>query len=220
MPRLATLERSMSAANRVRPEAAKSSSSAAQVPATTSPATPDEHAASSSAESDLADRVAALEAHLSRDTPAEAASSLKPVKSLGLRSDLSTAGANSTQRLQSDSGLREQLSQLQQQIEAVSGGKANKADLDALQLRVAVLGSSSGGTGCSNGLANGSSGSGGSSGNKNDGGITGGSAAGASRGATDTGTHFKPAHCWCFCHFSFDLSHMQSHEHVVSPNWL
>lgn len=47
---------------------------------------------------------------------------------------------------QSDSALKEQLSQLQQQIEALMSGKANKADLDALQLHAAVVGGGSSGS--------------------------------------------------------------------------
>ena len=71
--------------------------------------------------------------------------SLKPIKSLGLGSNPSLAGGNSAQLVQSDSALREQLSQLQQQIEALMSGKANKADLDSLQLHAAMMGGGSNG---------------------------------------------------------------------------
>ena len=100
---------------------------------------------SSSSESDVADRLAALEAQLSQLRQPDTISSLKSIKSLGVGSNPSLAGGNSVQLVQSDSALREQLSQLQQDVDALMSSKANKADLDSLQLHAAILGGGSSG---------------------------------------------------------------------------
>lgn len=147
--RLATLERSMSAAHKATCVTRRSTSIAATALPSSSLA-----AASipgSSVDSDIAERVAALEAQLSQ---------LRlPVSGLSLGHDSQNpAGVSSTQPGQADSAqLTERLSQLQQQVEALTINKANKADLEALQLRAAVLGG--GGTGSGGGDSNGSGGS-------------------------------------------------------------
>ncbi len=157
--RLATLERSMSAAHKATCVTRRSTSIAATALPSSSLA-----AASipgSSVDSDIAERVAALEAQLSQ---------LRlPVSGLSLGHDSQNpAGVSSTQPGQADSAqLTERLSQLQQQVEALTINKANKADLEALQLRAAVLGG--GGTGSGGGDSNGSSGSSGSGGSNSDG---------------------------------------------------
>ncbi len=171
--RLATLERSMSAANKTTRVTSRSTSIAATALPSSSLA-----AASipgSSVESDIAERVAALEAQLSQ---------LRlPVSGSSLGHDSQNpAGVSSTQPEQAGSAqLTEGLSQLQQQIEALTTNKANKADLEALQLRAAVLGG--GGAGSGSGDSNGS---GGSSGN-GDSNSNGNAAMG--NGGAATGTH-------------------------------
>ena len=145
--RLATIERFMSAANKLTDRVSASGlSNAALVVLPSSHA--GDRTSSSSAESDLVDRVAALEAQLSQLRQPDSffncsIPSLKSIKSLGLVSNPSLAGGNSAQLVQSDSALRECLSQLQQQIDALMSGKANKADLDSLQLHAAILGGGS-----------------------------------------------------------------------------
>ena len=124
----------MLAANKV--TARRTSSNAAVVPSA-----PHVAGATSSDGSDLTDRVAALEAHLSQLRQLESIPSLRSIKSSGL----SITAANSSQIVQGDSALREQLSELQQQIEALMTSKASKADLDSFQLHAAVLGGGSGG---------------------------------------------------------------------------
>ena len=142
--RLATLERSMPAANKLtRGTSRRTTSSAALVaPLSTHAGGP---TSSSSAESDIADRLAALEAQLSQLRQPDTFSSSRSINSLGLGSLPSLAGANSAQLVQSDSALKELLSQLQQQIDALMSSKANKADLDSLQLHAAILGGGSSG---------------------------------------------------------------------------
>lgn len=125
----------------------------------------------SSVDSDIAERVTALEAQLSQ---------LRlPVSGSPLSQDSQNpAGVSSTQPEQAGSALlTERLSQLQQQIEALTIDKANKADLEALQLRAAVLGGGGSGSGDSNGNV-GSSGSGGSNSDKNTAMSNGGAATG------------------------------------------
>ena len=140
--RLATIERFMSAANKLTDRVSASGlSNAALVVLPSSHA--GDRTSSSSAESDLVDRVAALEAQLSQLRQPDSIPSLKSIKSLGLVSNPSLAGGNSAQLVQSDSALRECLSQLQQQIDVLMSGKANKADLDSLQLHAAILGGGS-----------------------------------------------------------------------------
>ncbi|DBA79439.1 TPA: hypothetical protein ACH3X2_007713 [Trebouxia sp. C0005] len=161
--RLATLERSMSAANKATRVTRRSTSIAATALPSSSPA-----AASipgSSVDSDIAGRVAALEAQLSQ---------LRlPVSGLSLgHESQSPAGVSSTPPEQAGSAqLTERLSQLQQQIEVLTTNKANKADLEALQLRAAVLGGGVAGSG--SGDSNGSSGSSGSGGSNGSGGSSG-----------------------------------------------
>ncbi len=153
--RLATLERSMSAAKKTTPVTTRSTSIAATALPSSSLA-----AASipgSSVKSDIAERVAALESQLSQ---------LRlPVSGLSLGQDSQNpAGVSSTQPEQAGSAqLTERLSQLQQQIEALKINKANKADLEALQLRAAVLGGggTASGSGGSNSDASGAMGDGG-----------------------------------------------------------
>ena len=171
--RLAALERSMSAANKATPVTRRSTSIAAMALPSSSLA-----AASipgSSVDSDIAERVAALEAQLSQ---------LRlPVSGSSLGHDSQNpAGVSSTQPEQAGSAqLTERLSQLQQQIDALTINKANKADLEALQLRAAVLGG--GGTGSGSGVSNGSGGSSGSGGSNSDGN------AAMGNGGAATGTH-------------------------------
>ena len=156
--RLATLERSLSIAHKTAPSARQSTSIAASssVVASLSPPTGLDDSAASSPAPDLADRVAALEARLSGLRQIESPQGLRSSRSAGVGSSPSSAGTASAQLLQSDSALKEQMSQLQQQIEALVSGKANKADVEALQLHAAVLGSGSsvsaaGGSGGSSG---------------------------------------------------------------------
>ena len=151
--RLATLERSISAANKLTRGASGTTTSNAAVLVLPS-SRPGGPTSSSSAESDVADRVAALEAQLSQLRQPETISSLRSIKSLGIGSNLSLAGGNQAQLVQSNSAVREQLSQLQQQIEALMSGKANKADLDSLQLHAAILGGGSSGGAVAKGDSN------------------------------------------------------------------
>lgn len=171
--RLATLERSMSAAKKATRVTTRSTSSAATALPSSSLA-----AASipgSSVDSDIAERVAALEAQLSQLR-------LPVSGSLPGHDSQSPAGVSSTQPEQAGSAqLTERLSQLQQQIEALTTNKANKADLEALQLRAAVLGN--GGTGSGSGDSNGSGGSSGSGGSNSD------ANAAMGNGGAATGTH-------------------------------
>ena len=171
--RLATLERSMSAAHKATRVTRRSTSIAATALPSSSLA-----AASipgSSVDSDIADRVAALEAQLSQ---------LRlPVSGLSLSHDSKNpAGVSSTQPEQAGSAqLSERLSQLQQQVEALTTNKANKADLEALQLRAAVLGGD--GTGSGSGDSSNSGGSSGSGGSNSD------ANAAMGNGGAATGTH-------------------------------
>ncbi|KAL0040320.1 hypothetical protein WJX77_003396 [Trebouxia sp. C0004] len=90
-------------------------------------------------------------------------------------------GVSSTQPEQADSAqLTKRLSQLQQQIEALTINKANKADLEALQLHAAVLGG--GGTGSGSGDINGSGGSSGSGCSHSDGSAAMGNGGAVTRG--------------------------------------
>lgn len=183
--RLATLERSMSAANKATRVTRRSTSIAATALPSSSPA-----AASipgSSVDSDIAGRVAALEAQLSQ---------LRlPVSGLSLgHESQSPAGVSSTPPEQAGSAqLTERLSQLQQQIEVLTTNKANKADLEALQLRAAVLGG--GVVGSGSGDSNGSSGSSGSGGSNGSGGSSGSGGSNINEntamgnGGAVTGTH-------------------------------
>ena len=142
--RLATLERSILAANKETNGASgRSKSNAALLILPSSHA--DGPTSSSSAESDIANRVAALEDQLSQLRQPDTISSLRSIKSLGLGSHPSLAAGNLAQLVQSDSAVKEQLSQLQQQIEALVSGKADKADVDSLQLHAAILGGGSSG---------------------------------------------------------------------------
>lgn len=122
-----------------------SSSAAVAVPSSSQADGP--QSSSSVSDSSFADRLAAIEAQLSQLRQPEMIPSLRSNKSLGLGSSPSVPGANLTQLVQSDSALKEQLSQLQQQIELLVSGKADKADLEALQLHAAVLGGGSSGRG-------------------------------------------------------------------------
>jgi uncharacterized protein with LGFP repeats len=176
--RLATLERSMSAANKATCVTSRSTSIAATALPSSSLA-----AASNpgfSVDSDIAERVAALEAQLSQ---------LRlPVSGLSLGHDSQNpAGVSSIQPEQAGSAqLTDRLSQLQQQIEALTIDKANKADLEALQLRTAVLGG--GGIGSGSGDSNSSGGSSGRGGSNSD-----GNAAMGNNGAA-TGMHHLHVH--------------------------
>ena len=151
--RLATLERSMSAAKKLTHGASGTTTSNAAVLVLPS-SRAGGPTSSSSAESDVADKVAALEAQLSQLRQPETISSLRSIKSLGIGSNLSSAGGNPAQLMHSDSAVREQLSQLQEQIEALMSGKANKADLDSLQLHAAILGDGSSGGAVAEGNSN------------------------------------------------------------------
>ena len=192
--RLATLERSMSAANKMTSGARRTTSNAAVPLTSSSYGGTGGPPSSSSNGADLADRVAVLEAQLSQFKQSESPG-VTSVKSLGLRSNPSLA--NSAQLAQSDSALREQLSQLQQQFEALMSGKANKADVEALQLHAAMVsgGSSLTSTGGSRGKSISTSSSGGGSGSNgidSSGGVNiadaGKGAAGTGNGASDAGT--------------------------------
>ncbi len=169
--RLATLEQSVSAANKLTPFARRTTSFAASALPSSSlaPGVP-----GSTGDSDIAERVAALEIQLTQlRQPNPSITSLKSLS----RESVSSAGLNPAEPMQINSALlTDRLNGLQQQIEALTAGKANKADLEALQLRAAVLGSgSSGGS---------SGGSGGSSGNG--GGATTGGSSDAGKAADDS----------------------------------
>lgn len=117
------------------------------------PASSSSTAASSPADSDLSNRVAALESDFSRlsqrlpsvQMPGATSSSgfsAQPVQLSSTGSEpaqpqrLSLAGPESAQRVQSDAAV---LGQLQAQIDAMKITKADKADLEALQLRAAAM---------------------------------------------------------------------------------
>ena len=188
--RLATLERSMSAANKATRVTRRSTSIAATALPSSSPAAAS--SLGSSVDSDIAGRVAALEAQLSR---------LRlPVSGSSLGHDSQNpAEVSSTLREQAGSAqLTERLSQLQQQIEALTINKANKADLEALQLRAAVLGG--GGTGSGSGDSNNSGGSSGSGGSNSDANAAMGNV-GAVTGTSSAAHHFEPV-ASCFCRYS------------------
>ena len=176
--RLATLERSMSAANKATCVTSRSTSIAATALPSSSLAAPSNPGFS--VDSDIAERVAALEAQLSQ---------LRlPVSGSSLGHDSQNpAGVSSIQPEQAGSAqLTDRLSQLQQQIEALTIDKANKADLEALQLRTAVLGG--GGIGSGSGDSNSSGGSSGRGGSNSD-----GNAAMGNNGAA-TGMHHLHVH--------------------------
>lgn len=150
----------MSAANKMTPVTRRTTTMAGSAFPPSALAAAD--GSSSSADSDIAQRVASLESQLSQ---------LRlPVSGITSRRSLaqdsqSPAGPYSAQPMQSDSAqLSDRLSQLQQQIEALTTGKANKADLEAMQLHAAVFGSGSGQTGSGSGGGSSDSGSGNGSG--------------------------------------------------------
>lgn len=150
--RLATLERSISAANKLTPASGRITSSAAvAVPSSSQAVGP--QPSSSVVDSSFADRLAAIEAQLSQLRQPETIPSLRSNKSLGFGPSPSMPGASLTQLVQSDSALKEQLSQLQQQIESLMSGKADKADVNRLQLHAAMLGGGSSGSGSGSGSA-------------------------------------------------------------------
>lgn len=166
----------MSAANKMTPVTRRTTTMAGSAFPASALAAAD--GSSSSADSDIAQRVASLEAQLSQ---------LRlPVSGITSRRSLahdsqSPAGSYSAQSMQSDSAqLSDRLSQLQQQIEALTTGKANKADLEAMQLHAAVFGSGSGQTDSGSGGGGSDSGSGNGGGSSGDG-------SGASSGSTSGG---------------------------------
>ena len=110
-------------------------------------------AAGSPADSDLSFRVAALESDFSRlsqtlpsiqmpGTTSSSGFSAQPVQLSSTGSvpaqpqRLSSAGPESARQVQSDAAM---LGQLQAQIDALKASKADKADLEGLQLRAAAM---------------------------------------------------------------------------------
>ena len=164
--RLAILEQAVSAANKMTLGTRRSISSAALAFPSSSLVAPGASGSAVNAASDIAERVAALEAQLNQLRQPD--SGFPTVSSLRHNSVSSTG--NSAQPMQNDSAaMSERLSQLQQQVEALATGKANKADLEALQLHAAVMGGDNGGGGSrddgggSRGAGGGSSDNGGTS---------------------------------------------------------
>ena len=182
--RLAILEQAVSAVNKMTLGTRRSISSAASALPSSSLVAPGASGSAVNAASDIAERVAALEAQLSHLRQPD--SGFPTVSSLR-RNSVSSTG-NSAQPMQNDSAaMSERLSQLQQQVEALATGKANKADLEALQLHAAVMGGDNGGGG-SRGDGSGSRGDG--SGSRGDGSGSrgaGGGSRGDGGGSSDNG---------------------------------